>query len=122
MKRFRDVQKVHEFVFKVPSKRVVRCKKDPQRTSKPNGWIYACFEPVEITEEEDEEETENKSLLIKNATSCRPCYMDYLSGKNGFLNALNLMSINEAKENGGTTLLVSEDALIKRLPLTTKVV
>ena len=109
-------------MLKVPSKRVVRCKKDPSRTSKPNGWIYACFEPVEITEEDEEEEREEKSFLIKNATSCRPCYIDYLSGKNDFLNALNLMSINEANENGGTTLLVFEDALIKRLPLTATVV
>ena len=106
-------------MLKVPSKRVVRCKKDPSRTSKPNGWIYACYEPVEITE--DEEELEEKTFLIKYATSCRPCYID-LSGKNDFLNALNLMSINEANENGGTTLLVFEDALIKRLPLTATVV
>ena len=21
---------------------------DPDRTSKPHGWIYGCFEPVEI--------------------------------------------------------------------------
>ena len=24
---------------------------DPDRTSKPHGWIYGCFEPVEIFSE-----------------------------------------------------------------------
>ena len=70
---------------------------------------------MEIAEGKDVEE--KKSFLIKNSN--RPCYMDFLNDKNDLLNALNLMSFNDASNGSeGTTLLVSEDALIRNFPLT----
>ena len=92
------------------TKRIQFCK-DPYLTSKPNGWIYACFEPVEINEGLEPE----AAFVLSRRASDRGCYLDYLNGKNDFLNALNLMSFKHQKENR-VTQLISENVLIKNLP------
>ena len=91
-------------------KRVQICR-DPYLTSKPNGWIYACFEQVEINEGLEPE----TAFILSRKSSDRGCYLDYLNGKNDLLNALNLMSFKHQKENQ-VTQLIAEHVLIKNLP------
>ena len=73
---------------------------DPNWTSKTNGWIYSCFEPVFIEKEgkiclQDKTLNSNSYVLCQKALSRSGCFVDYLNAKSNFLNALNLMASSD---------------------------
>ena len=73
---------------------------DPNCSSKTNGWIYSCFEPVFIEKEgnicfQDKTSNSNSYVLCQKALSRSGCFVDYLNAKSNFLNALNLMASSD---------------------------
>ena len=82
-------------------KRVRFRKKASNTPSKPNRWIYACIKEVEVN---DGEGKGHKTVLsLKSAD--KMWYLDYLKGKNVFLNALNLMSDKDHKFDQTTQII-----------------
>ena len=85
---------------------------DPDRTSKTNGWIYGCFEPVAV---EIRQNTENQTFFIsKGSSQAGKRYLQYLDGKSKFLNALNLMAFEEDFNHNKTKHLMYEEEIRRR--------
>ena len=93
---------------------------DPERTSKQNGWIYGCFEPVKLLSDSTDdtilesfsEPTSNDSRgNIPKAFTLRPSFGDFSGlsesdsdSTNNLINALNLMS--EFHENNKVRIVM----------------
>ena len=90
----------------------------PNHTSRNNGWIYGCFEPVFIEHEGNICFQEKPNYVLCNKYCSRSgCFVEYLNSKSKFLNALNLMAsdldVSSSVDQGQMKKLIHESKFIR---------
>ena len=68
---------------------------DPNRTSRPNGWIYGCFDPVKFINYNDNENNSSNQVLLAIKPGTDLWNSLSMKSTDNLLNALNLIPYSQ---------------------------